>query len=129
MQAVRLSWSNVEQAVLPQAQPLRQLARQVDVLQLGQGVRIAAERERRAAIPRDGKHALVRSQARFPVQAIAVDLDGRAVLARGEKAARKFVVRNAVQDGLRVFRRAADGAEGVLVAKSCCTRARKLSTR
>ena len=25
MQAVRLSWSNVEQAVLPQAQPLRQL--------------------------------------------------------------------------------------------------------
>ena len=101
MQAVRLSWSNVEQAVLPQAQPLRQLARQVDVLQLGQGVRIAAERERRAAIPRDGKHALVRSQARFPAQAIAVDLDGRAVLARGEKTARKFVVRNAVQDGLR----------------------------
>ena len=39
------------------------------------------------------------------------------MLARGEKAARKFVVGNAVQDGLRVFRRAADGAEGVRDAR------------
>ena len=107
----------MQEAVLADAQAVGQLTGKIDVAQLVQRVRIAAQGEGHAAVAGDGEHPLVAAhQIRvvpFARKAGAVELDGGAVFAGGEEAMGEGVVGDAVGDGLDVLRRAADGREGV----------------